>query len=383
MPRLLVLLIILGLLGAGPSTELWASPRARAIPSAGTVLPGEFEPAERLLIAWDDALARFLLDVMAAAWDQVPITLLLAPAQSDLGLDEILRGRGLDPAMLQRVRVPMGSVWIRDFGPMVVRATGGERQIVDFGYHLDADEDELPGALARALWPRWTVQRSPLELEGGNVQSDGHGRCVTTVGYVEKLGARATAAERRLLAELRGRLGCQVIAVVPPLHGEATGHVDMFATITGPGQIIVGRYEPADDPDNAVRLDRTAIILRQAGFLVRRLPMPSHSDGVFRSYTNSLAVNGVVIVPVYPEAAAGEDEAFAVFRAAYPGRRIVAVVASDIITLYGAVHCATLTVAAAPAKRARDPRARQQDRARPRRGPARGKARTWQPATYP
>jgi agmatine deiminase len=385
MPRLLVPLIILGLLGVGSSTELWAGPRPQSVPPAGVVLPGEFEPAERLLIAWDDSLARFLLDIMNAAWDEVPITVLLAPGQSDTGLDYVLGGLGLDPQAVQRVRVPMGSVWIRDFGPMVVRAAGGKRQIVDFGYYLDEDEDGLPRALGSALWPHWTVQRSPLELEGGNVQSDGHGRCVTTAGYVEELDALATPAERRLLAELRARLGCQTIAVVPPLHGEPTGHVDMFATITGPGEIIVGRYEPADDPENAVRLDRTAIILRRAGFLVRRLPMPDHGDGVFRSYTNSLAVNGVVIVPVYPEAATGEDEAFAVFRAAYPGRRIVPVVASDIITLFGAVHCATLTIAASPGERSRGPRARQPASRRPIPGiwPATGKARTWQPAIDP
>jgi agmatine deiminase len=364
MPRLLVLATVLGLLGLGSPTELSAGPRAPASPPAGTVLPGEYEPAERLLIAWDDSLARFLLDIMTAAWDEVPITVLLAPEQSDVGLDFVLRGLGLDPQAIERVRVPLGSVWIRDFGPMVVRAAGGKRQIVDFGYLLDPEEDGLPGALGSALWPHWTVQRSSLELEGGNVQSDGRGRCVTTAGYAEGLEAAATA-EPRLHAELRERLGCQTLAVVPPLHGEQTGHVDMFATVTGPGQIIVGRYDPAVDPENAVRLDRTAIILRRAGFLVRRLPMPDHGDGVFRSYTNSLAINGVVIVPVYPEAAAGEDEAFAVFRAAYPGRRIVPVVASDIITLYGAVHCAALTIAAPPGQRPRGAPARQPVTGRP------------------
>jgi agmatine deiminase len=383
MSRLLVLLVIVGLLGVGAPAELWARPRARAVAPAGTVLPGEFEPTERLLIAWDDALARFLLDIMAAAWDEVPITVVLAPGQSDERLNYVLRGLGMDPQAIQRVRVPVGSVWIRDFGPLVVRAAGGERHIVDFGYYLDADEDGLPGALGSALWPQWAVQSSPLELEGGNVQSDGHGRCVTTAGYVEELGGLASAAERRLLGELRDRLGCATIAVVPPLHGEPTGHVDMFATITGPGEIIVGRYEPAADPENAVRLDRTAIILRRAGFRVRRLPMPDHGDGVFRSYTNSLAVNGIVIVPVYPEAAAGEDEALAVFRAAYPARRIVPVMASDVITLYGAVHCATLTIAASPRAPGRAPAARQPAATHPgpRPGPARGTVPTWRPAS--
>jgi agmatine deiminase len=351
MRRWLALMIILGSLGA--ATALRAQPHVQAGPRAGAVLPGEFEPAERLIMAWDDSLARFLLAIMTAASDEVPITVLLAPDQSDERLLHVMRQLGIDPGTVQRVRVPVGSVWIRDFGPLVVRAPGGKRQVVDFGYYLDEDEDRLPAVLAHALWPQWTVQRSPLELEGGNVQSDGRGRCITTAGYVEELEAMNKVTDAHLHEELRARLGCQALAVVPPLHGEPTGHVDMFATITGPGEVIVGRYEAADDPENAVRLDRTAIILRRAGFRVRRLPMPYHGDGVFRSYTNSLAINGIVIVPVYPEAAEGEDEAFAVFRAAYPGRRIVPVIASDIITLYGAVHCAALTIAASPTERPR------------------------------
>lgn len=382
MHRVLVFLCVLGLLG-GSATELSARPRPRPRLPASTVLPGEFEPAERLFVAWDDSLARFLLDVIAATWDEVSITVLLAPEQSDEGLSYLLGELGLDPQAIQRVRVPLGSVWIRDFGPMVVRAAGGTRQIVDFGYYLDADEDALPGALGSALWPHWTVQRSSLELEGGNVQSDGHGRCVTTAGYVDPLGGRSTAGGQRLHQELRDRLGCRQLAVVPPLHGEPTGHVDMFATITGPRQVIVGRYDPADDPENAVRLDRAAILLRRAGFVVRRLPMPYHGDGVFRSYTNALAVNGVVLVPVYPETAEGEDEAMEVFRAAYPGRRIVPVVASDIITLYGAVHCATLTVAAAPGARPRGRHSRRPGGSRrfPDTWTERGGSGPWRPAS--
>lgn len=346
MQRILALLVVLGLVGIGSSTEISARERTRPAPPTRVVLPGEFEPVERLIMAWDDSLAEFLVDVMAAAWGEAPITVLLGPDQPDDGLVYSLRQVGLDPRAIQRLRAPVGSVWVRDFGPLVVRAPGGRRQVVDFAYYLDEQEDRLPRALARKLWPRWPVHHSFLDLEGGNIQSDGHGRCITTAGYLDvDLLPMDTVDHTSLRQELRAKLGCQTLAIVPPLDREPTGHVDMFATITAPGEVIVGRYDPMLDPENAHRLERAADTLRGAGFRVRRIPMPDHGDGLFRSYTNALAVNGAVIVPVYPEAAGAEEEALAVFRAAYPGRRIVPVVATDIIGLYGAVHCATMTIA--------------------------------------
>lgn len=371
MQKLLALLVILGLIGMGSSTEIAARERPRPAQQTGVVLPGEFEPVERLLMAWDDSLADFLVDVMAAAWNEARITVLLGPDQPDDGLVYGLRQVGLDARAVQRVRAPVGSVWVRDFGPLVVRTPGGGRQVVDFTYYLDEQEDHLPRALARKLWPRWPVRHSFLDMEGGNIQSDGHGRCITTAGYLDRdLLAMDMVDHTALRQELRAQLGCQTLAILPPLDGEPTGHVDMFAIITGPGEVIVGRYDPMLDPNNARRLDRAADTLRGAGFRVRRIPMPDHGDGLFRSYTNALAVNGTVIVPVYPEADRSEEEALAVFRAAYPGRRVVPVVATEIIRLYGAVHCATMTIAAPgpkasrPRPRARDRQARRSPRAR-------------------
>jgi agmatine deiminase len=144
---------------------------------------------------------------------------------------------------------------------------------------------------------------------------------------------------------LQRHLGCRDLIVLPRLAGEPTGHVDMYATVTGPGEAIVGRYDPEDDPDNAALLDEAAAILRRAHFVVRRVPMPSNLDGRFRSYTNSLAVNGVVLVPSYDDDAVAERHTLSVFRAAYPGRRILSIDSRAIIELDGAVHCAIMSIA--------------------------------------
>ncbi len=40
---------------------------------------------------------------------------------------------------------------------------------------------------------------------------------------------------------------------------------------------------------------------------VVRIPMPSHKDGNWRTYTNVIYANGVVLVPQYPDADAELD----------------------------------------------------------------------------
>jgi agmatine deiminase len=119
----------------------------------------------------------------------------------------------------------------------------------------------------------------------------------------------------------------------------------MYVTITGPGSALVAEGTEATGPEDTIELDWAAMLLIEAGFNVRRVPMPDSWDDVFRSYTNAVAINNVVLVPVYPDAPNHEEEALAAFRAAYPGRSIVPIDASEVIQLDGAIHCATQTLA--------------------------------------
>ena len=118
----------------------------------------------------------------------------------------------------------------------------------------------------------------------------------------------------------------------------------MFATFTGPREVIVGEIFESDD-ENAAVLNENAARLEAAGMTVRRIPMPSHEDGLYRTYTNAMAINEIVIVPIYPEDDRYQDIAIGIFTDAYPGRTIVPIVASEIIELAGAVHCVGMTVA--------------------------------------
>ena len=93
---------------------------------------------------------------------------------------------------------------------------------------------------------------------------------------------------------------------------------------------------------NVERLERFARDNDWALNIVR-IPMPAGSNGVYRSYTNSLIVNDTVIVPTYRADRRYEAQALEVYRNSMPaGYSIVTVDAEDAIQLGGAVHCTTM-----------------------------------------
>src|SRR5205085_8046975 len=78
---------------------------------------------------------------------------------------------------------------------------------------------------------------------------------------------------------------------------------------------------------------------------IERIPMPPHSDGVWRTYTNVVYANDIVVVPSY----AGVDgrierEALDTYRRLLPRREIVPVEATSLASTGGALRCVTLNI---------------------------------------
>lgn len=291
-----------------------------------------------VVVGWDPGLEGFYIDLIASLSNRVAVTLVADTRDNPGDIRRLLEEAGIDLENVQIVSLPTDSIWVRDFGPRVVRTDRG-RVAVDFSYSGRDSDDALSGHLA-TLW-KLPLEELPIEVEGGNLLSNGRGTCITSVALFDQ---NPKLSEQQLRAKLAESLGCQQLLILPALDGEPTGHVDMYASFTGPRDVLVGRYRSEDDSVNAEILDRAAAQLARAGFRVRRLPMPPDDDQVFRTYVNATPVNDAVLVPVYVETDKGEAEALRAWAAAYPGREIIPIASSELIELEGAVHCATLSV---------------------------------------
>ncbi len=325
----------------------WREPEEDA-PDDVLGLPGEYEPVERVLFGWHPGnwdYVRFFASVLRTVTADAKALIAVESTEEQVLLMESLAGYGVDLSRVDFVMHMLDSMWIRDYGPMLVRTQDGGYRVIDLPYHADRENDDSYPA-SFAAHEGLPVSRPALEMEGGHIQSDGAGRCVVTDDVLvrNEVYEYSEADVRRLL---RRYFGCQQVTIVPALFGEETGHVDVLAYITGPAHIIVGAYRPEEDLVNSRRLNRAARALRESGFTVTRIPMPSNDHRrIFRTHTNVLVTNHSVLVPVFRRDRHHQHEALQAFARAFPGRRVVGIAADGVMSLAGAVHCTAMAVPA-------------------------------------
>lgn len=374
--RIMAITIALVLL-AGAGALLWprtggdvdaADPIVASSPSAGEdplgafYLPGEFDRQEVLLLGGEQ-LAALHPDVMVEiVRHAAPEVRILIPARSAVArarIDSVLAPLAPDPAGVRIVPAPVVSMWVRDFAPFTVSDANGRRSMMEFTYRDrrgDRIDDDLPPHIAESLG--LAILDSRLRLEGGDLLNNGRGLGLLSTRVVDRNGHDLQLDPRQTLQNVASLLGFEGLVLVRPLSGEPTGHADLFGAFLRPDLIVIGRYRSAADPVNAAILDATAAELTGLATLdgplqVERIPMPGHEDGVWRTYTNLVFANEVVLVPVYPDHCPGLDtEALAIYRRLMPGRKVVGVDASGLIRTAGALRCVTMNV---PAALPRDP----------------------------
>ena len=313
-------------------------------------MPADFERQGAILLGVNELLPhhpRVLTDLVAALVDHVPLVAVVTGEEQRRDLLATLCDWGLPAHKVRCVRSGATGLWVRDYGPAFLKR-GGRVCVLDaeYWYPGRADDDRFPSDFAGLLGVE--SRPVPVVVEGGNILSNGAGLALCSTTVLVRNKQRYTQAQ--VLTELSRHYGFRNVACVRPLIGAPTGHADMFATFTSANTLLVGRYDPAEDPANAAQLDQVEKFVRGldcgAGPLnVERIPMPPHRDGVWRTYTNALYANDVVAVPVY----AGVDpqierEALDLYRRLLPGRRIVTVECTSLARTGGALRCVSLNV---------------------------------------
>ena len=309
-------------------------------------LPGDFQRHEALLLA-GGALARecpgVLAQIVTAVKDRLAVVAMVAGRQERRSVLAELAASGLPPDAVRLVEVPTETMWVRDYGPLFVNRADGHRVAVDTEYQIDQrrEDNAVPAALARHF--KTTVVAAPILLEGGNLLSNGRGVCLTTTTINHNV---VRGYDARTIAKLLlGHFGCRQTVVLEPLRGEMSGHVDVFACFTSPDTIVLGAYHRAVDPLNAAILDRNAERLARLDtphgkLRVVRVPMPPNDDGKFRTYTNGIFANGILLLPRYAGVDAAIDQrAVETFRRLLPDWELARIDADTLIRHDGALRC--------------------------------------------
>ncbi|HEX2678560.1 MAG TPA: agmatine deiminase family protein [Polyangiales bacterium] len=261
-------------------------------------------------------------------------------------------------------RVAYGDVWLRDTAPIFVRDAKSSRiAAVRFRFngwgekYIYPHDAELSGSLA--AHHGGPVFRADFVLEGGALDVDGLGTCLTTRSCLLNPNREAPSgpeAEPRIGARLSDMLGIdKLIWVDAGLQNDHTdGHIDNIARFVAPGVVVCMQAHDADDV-NAQTLDEIAATLSAATdargqkLRVVRVPSPGRvlgSDGnvVPASYMNFIIGNRVVVVPGF--GTKWDGPAREALAALFPDRVVRMQSARAILEGGGTFHCMTQQVPA-------------------------------------
>jgi agmatine deiminase len=237
---------------------------------------------------------------------------------------------------------PFGDIWLRDTGPII----DGTGRAHDFRFNGWGGKYDLPGdadvgaRLARRK--KRAIDQHNWILEGGAIDGDGTGLCVTTEQCLLNHNRNPDldqAEVERLLAEDLGY--ARVLWLGDGLLNDHTdGHVDNLARFVGENRLLIPQ---ATDNDPNWRVYQDAAQRAQA-FGVEVVPFPSpgrvlspEEEIIPASYMNFYIGNAAIVLPLYGQA--NDDAAVAALEALFPGRQVVGQRADHILTGGGSFHC--------------------------------------------
>ena len=320
--------------------------------------PGEFEKNEGVLLVWDYSPSRdSVVANMAAAIQAVAkVWIVYYPGTAPADTTDIrnyLLSRGVGYTNVEFIPAWTETLWIRDFGPFTgygVFENAPERFFYDAGYsqYGRPKDDSIPTQIGR-LWNIPTVGLD-IEFEGGNFMLDGLANGFATKRIYSQ---NSLLTPEEIEQQLKDAFNLQSVVFLDVLNHSGGGiwkHVDMFMKVLDYETIMVSSY-PDSLPDYPVIESNVEILSQtlnyfQNPYKIVRIPAPPKEDGTFattqndemRTYTNSLIINNVIIVPSYnlPEY---DSVAKQIYEAHMPGYIIKMVDARTLTPLFGALHC--------------------------------------------
>ncbi len=239
----------------------------------------------------------------------------------------------------------IGDVWLRDTGPIIV-SDGQSRIARNFGfngwggkYHYAGDET-IGRELAEAS--ELPVDECDWVLEGGSIDVDGDGLCVTTADCLLNPNRNPTLDKAAIEARLLRDLGIsRTLWLGDGLANDHTdGHIDNLARFVGPNHLVIPAASESNDPNAAVYMDARA---RAEAFGCQVTTLPSvgrfiqGGEAVPASYANFFVGNSVVVVPIYGRP--NDEAALAAFEPLFPARKIIGLPADAVLTGGGSFHC--------------------------------------------
>ncbi len=321
-----------------------------AAPSGLIRTPGEYEPAEGIIMAWEGSASwKFILAQMAreitTTGDAKAFIFVDSASELTSAMNDVA-AQGADMSRVQFEIQRTDTIWARDYGPRYIflgsqpDGTGGVRAMVDHTYNRPRPNDN-------GLPSYWASQRNepyfliPLVHGGGNYHLETGNPA--GVGHATRLinNENPGLTEAEIIQLWQDYQNLTTTMYTPyPTFVDSTQHIDMWMIMLDDDKVMISEWVNEPSASWAITSDNAAADFAARGFQVYRVPAV-RSGGTHYTFTNAVICNDLVLVPLYTNGTASQfnDDALAVWQAAYPDKTIVQINCQSLVTSAGVMHC--------------------------------------------
>lgn len=262
--------------------------------------------------------------------------------------------KALDGLPVKFFRISFGDIWLRDTGPIFV-TKGNELASGCFRFNGWGGKYDLPhdGEVSRQIAEAVGAPIRPASwiLEGGSVEVDGDGTCLTTEQCLLNTNRNPGLDRPEIERLLREGLGITKVLWLSEglLNDHTDGHIDTLVRFFAPGKVVCMKATTDGDPNREV-LDEIA--QRLQGFRdaanrpleVHVIPSPGKvtdpsGEILAASYANFYISNQSVVVPTY--GVPMDDAAVKAVSRLFPTRKTFGLSAKTLLRGGGTFHCIT------------------------------------------
>ena len=327
-------------------------------------MPAEWEPHTGTWLTWPhnpetwpdqdmDQVENDYLQIVKALTQGEQAHILVQDKSAEEDLHKKLLDNGVQMDQVFLYDIPTNDSWIRDYGPnFLVRGKDVAINDWDFDswgrkYKWELDDLACSIIAEQLQLPSF---KPGIVLEGGAIEVNGRGTCLTTDSCVLNPNRNDGIRRERIEEFFKNYLG---VSKIIWLHGELVGddtdgHIDNLARFVNPNTIVCSLEENERDTNFLGLMqnhERLQAAKDQDGnpFQVIPLPMPGHigpkEERLPASYANFYIANHAVLVPIYDHP--NDQKALDLLTPLFPDRKVIPIQCKTLIWGLGGVHCLT------------------------------------------
>ncbi|MBL8030291.1 MAG: agmatine deiminase family protein [Candidatus Doudnabacteria bacterium] len=346
------------------------------------IFPAEWEKHSAVWLAWQhdeisfpgrvEKVENSMTEFIKAVHTSEMVNLLVLDEKMKEKAQTKLKSAGVDLLRVNFKITEYMDAWMRDTGVLFVRIIplpSGERlgegaplAIASFTFNIwgnkfpDLEIDkQIPEKVSS--WTNLPLIKSDIVLEGGSLDVNGEGLCLTTEQCLLNENRNPGRSKEDVEKELERLLGVKkTIWLKKGLVNDHTdGHIDEIARFVSPDTVVVA-YEENEKKENYKILNENYEQLLKETNLngkalnVVKLPIPhvqfkdapaGNVAGSIApvSYTNFYIGNEVVVVPVFEDV--NDQKALKIIQDLFPTRKVVPLHSLDLAYGGGGIHCLT------------------------------------------